>query len=134
MFANIINFLYLVSAVLFMLGIKYLSSPATAKRGNMLSAIGMAVAILITLINPSIGSYTLIFLGVIIGTAIGAVAAIRVKMTQMPEMVAVFNGCGGIASALVALAEFSGHTGTIAPFTLTTLLLSMIVGALTFSG
>jgi NAD(P) transhydrogenase subunit beta len=134
MFANIINFLYLVSAVLFMLGIKYLSSPVTAKKGNMLSAVGMALAILVTLLNPAIGSYTLIVLGVLIGTAVGVVAAIKVKMTQMPEMVAVFNGCGGIASALVALAEFQGHKGAFAPFTLTTLLLSMIVGSLTFSG
>lgn len=131
---NIINFIYLCSAVLFMLGIKYLSSPATAKLGNKLSMFGMGVAIAATLANPTISGFTLILAGVAIGAVIGAIAAIKVEMTSMPEMVALFNGCGGAASALVALSEFQGHTGAFDSFALITLLLSIIIGSLTFTG
>ncbi len=131
---NIIDFIYLISAVLFMLGIKNLSSPATAKLGNKLSMCGMAVAIMATLANPDMFGYTMIIIAIAIGAAIGGYAAVKVKMTSMPEMVALFNGCGGAASALVAMAEFQGHTGAFAGFTLTTLLLSIIIGGLTFTG
>lgn len=131
---NIIDFVYLISAVLFMLGIKNLSSPATAKLGNKLSMIGMAVAIVATLASPDMFGYTMIILAIAIGAAIGGYAAIKVEMTSMPEMVALFNGCGGAASALVAMAEFTGHTGDFANFTLITLLLSIIIGGLTFTG
>ncbi len=131
---NLINFVYLLSAVLFMLGIKYLSSPATAKLGNKLSMTGMAVAILATLASPEIFGFTMIIIGIFIGAGIGAYAAIKVKMTSMPEMVALFNGCGGAASALVALAEFTGNTGGFTSFSLVTLLLSIIIGSLTFTG
>ncbi len=131
---NIIDFIYLISAVLFMLGIKNLSSPATAKFGNKLSMTGMAVAIIATLANPDMFGYTMIIIAIAIGAAIGGYAAVKVEMTSMPEMVALFNGCGGAASALVAMAEFQGHTGGFASFTLVTLLLSIIIGALTFTG
>ncbi|MBU0665509.1 MAG: NAD(P)(+) transhydrogenase (Re/Si-specific) subunit beta [Proteobacteria bacterium] len=130
-----INFIYLVSATLFMLGIKYLSSPSTAKRGNLLSMIGMAAAIGTTMATPGLHGFTLIIIGVIIGAVIGGYTAIKIKMTAMPEMVALFNGCGGAASALVALAEFqSNTTGGFDSFTLITLLLSLIIGGLTFTG
>jgi NAD(P) transhydrogenase subunit beta len=131
---NIIDFIYLISAVLFMLGIKNLSSPATAKLGNYLSMTGMAVAIIATLASPDIFGYTMIIIAIAIGAAIGGYAAVKVEMTSMPEMVALFNGCGGAASALVAMAEFNGHTGVFANFTLITLLLSIIIGGLTFTG
>ncbi len=131
---NIIDFIYLISAVLFMLGIKNLSSPATAKLGNKLSMCGMAVAIMATLANPDMFGYTMIIIAIAIGAAIGGYAAVKVEMTSMPEMVALFNGCGGAASALVAMAEFQGHTGAFAGFTLITLLLSIIIGGLTFTG
>ncbi len=131
---NLINFIYLCSAVLFMLGIKNLSSPATAKLGNKLSMTGMGVAIAATLANPTISGFTLILIGIGIGAAIGVVAAVKVEMTSMPEMVALFNGCGGAASALVALSEFQGHTGGFESFSLITLLLSIIIGSLTFTG
>ncbi len=134
MAVHTINLIYLVSATLFMLGIKYLSSPSTAKMGNILSMIGMAAAIGATLATPGIHSFTLIIIGVVIGTLIGGYAAIKVKMTAMPEMVALFNGCGGAASALVALAEFQGNSTGFDPFTLLTLLLSLIIGGLTFTG
>ncbi len=131
---NTINFVYLISAVLFMLGIKKLSSPATAKLGNKLSMSGMAVAILATLASPDMNGYIMIILAICIGAGIGGYAAKKVEMTAMPEMVALFNGCGGAASALVAMAEFNGHTGAFANFTLITLLLSIIIGGLTFTG
>lgn len=131
---NSINFVYLISAVLFMLGIKNLSSPATAKLGNKLSMLGMAVAIAATLVSPDMYGFTMIIIAIAIGAAIGGYAAIKVEMTSMPEMVALFNGCGGAASALVAMAEFTGHTGDFANFTLITLLLSIIIGGLTFTG
>ena len=131
---NIIDFVYLISAVLFMLGIKNLSSPATAKLGNKLSMAGMLVAIAATLASPDIFGYTMIIIAIAIGAAIGGYAAVKVEMTSMPEMVALFNGCGGAASALVAMAEFTGHTGAFAGFTMITLLLSVIIGGLTFTG
>ena len=131
---ELINFVYLLSAVLFMLGLKYLSSPATARMGNKLSMVGMGLAIAATLLNPDIASFKMIIVGIAIGTVIGAVAAIRVEMTSMPEMVALFNGCGGAASALVALAEFHGPGVGFSSFGLITLILSVIVGALTFTG
>ncbi|HIP83286.1 MAG TPA: NAD(P)(+) transhydrogenase (Re/Si-specific) subunit beta [Desulfocapsa sulfexigens] len=131
---NIIDFVYLISAVLFMLGIKKLSSPATAKFGNKLSMAGMLVAIAATLASPDIFGYTMIIIAIAIGAAIGGYAAIKVEMTSMPEMVALFNGCGGAASALVAMAEFTGHAGAFANFTMITLLLSVIIGGLTFTG
>ena len=134
MSVHYINFIYLVSATLFMLGIKYLSSPSTAKMGNVLSMVGMAAAIGATLAAPGLHGFTLIILGVIIGSVIGGYTAIKVKMTAMPEMVALFNGCGGAASALVALAEFQGNTTGFDSFTLLTLLLSLIIGGLTFTG
>ncbi|MCX5870203.1 MAG: NAD(P)(+) transhydrogenase (Re/Si-specific) subunit beta [Deltaproteobacteria bacterium] len=134
MAVHTINLIYLVSATLFMLGIKYLSSPRTAKMGNLLSMIGMAAAIGATLATPGIHGFTLIIIGVVIGTLIGGYAAIKVKMTAMPEMVALFNGCGGAASALVALAEFQGNSTGFDSFTLLTLLLSLIIGGLTFTG
>ncbi len=131
---NIIDFIYLISAVLFMLGIKNLSSPATAKFGNKLSMAGMLVAIAATLASPDMFGYTMIIIAMAIGAAIGGTAAVKVEMTSMPEMIALFNGCGGAASALVAMAEFNGHTGAFAGFTMITLLLSVIIGGLTFTG
>jgi len=131
---NIIDFVYLISAILFMLGIKNLSSPATAKFGNKLSMAGMLVAIAATLASPDMFGYTMIIIAIAIGAAIGGTAAVKVEMTSMPEMIALFNGCGGAASALVAMAEFNGHTGAFAGFTMVTLLLSVIIGGLTFTG
>lgn len=139
--ANFINSIYLISAILFMLGLKNLSSPATAKRGNTYSIVGMALAIIATLMTAGL-SFKLILLGIVIGAIIGGVSALKVKMTSMPEMVALFNGCGGAASALVALSEFqlkgseygADMVAQIGGFSMTTLLLSVIIGALTFTG
>jgi NAD(P) transhydrogenase subunit beta len=89
MSAQYVDISYLVAAVLFMLGLKRLSSPATARNGNKLSMLGMAIAVVATLFNQEILSFNLIIVGVVIGSAIGGVSARRVKMTAMPQMVAV---------------------------------------------
>ena len=131
---HIINLIYLLAATLFMVGIKFLSSPDTAKKGNFLSMIGMGAAIGATLAAPDISGFVLIIAGIIVGTGIGAYIAIKVKMTAMPQMVGLLNGCGGAASALVGLAEFQSNKTGFDPFTLLTLLLSLIIGGLTFTG
>ena len=97
-----INFAYLVASVLFILGLIGLTSPKTARNGNLLGALGMLIAVLATLAEHQIVSFELILLGLAIGAVIGTVAAVKVQMTAMPEMVAIFNGFGGAASALVA--------------------------------
>ena len=127
------NIFYVFAAVLFILGLKKLSHPKTARSGNTIAAAGMLIAIVATLIAYDQIDYQLIAVGMIIGTIIGATFAIKVEMTQMPQMVAIFNGFGGGASALVAAAEFL-KTGDITTFTLFTIMISIFVGTLTFTG
>ena len=103
---DFIDACYLVASVLFILGIRGLSHPRTARRGNMLAAIGMVIAVVATLLDPEIENFGLIILGIALGTVIGVVSARAVKMTAMPQMVALFNGVGGGAVALVALSEY----------------------------
>ncbi len=128
---------YLISALLFVVGLKQLSSPATARRGNIMASIAMLIAIVVTLIqNPAL-SWTWIVTGIILGSLIGAFAARMVKMTAMPEMVGLFNGFGGGASALVAGAEFLHYQNISAPMAPgegSTIMLGMLIGAVTFSG
>ena len=109
--ANLVNLVYLVAAVLFILGIKGLTKPATAVRGNMLSALGMLIAVIITLLDSSIVNFTFIIAGVLVGGLIGAVMALRIQMTAMPQMVALLNGFGGGASLTIALAEYFSKLG-----------------------
>jgi len=127
------NIFYVLASVLFILGIKKLSHPKTARNGNFLAAVGMFIAIVATLVSYGKIDFQLIATGMIIGAIIGATFAIKVEMTQMPQMVAIFNGFGGGASALVAAAEFL-KTGEITTFTLGTIVLSVFVGTLTFTG
>ncbi|MGY8787984.1 MAG: NAD(P)(+) transhydrogenase (Re/Si-specific) subunit beta [Fidelibacterota bacterium] len=127
------NIFYVLASVLFILGIKKLSHPKTARHGNFLAFIGMLIAIAVTLISYGELDFKIIAIGMIIGAMIGATFAIKVEMTQMPQMVAIFNGFGGGASALVAAAEFL-KGGEITSFTLGTIVLSIFVGTLTFSG
>ena len=127
------NIFYVLAAVLFILGIKQLSHPKTARNGNLIASIGMLIAIVTTLVVYGQLDLRLIAVGMIIGAIIGATFAIRVEMTQMPQMVAIFNGFGGGASALVAAAEFT-KSGDITSFTLSTIALSVFVGTLTFTG
>ena len=94
MYNFIINFSYLVASILFIFGLKGLTHPRTAVRGNLLGACGMLLAVVVTLTDQHIISYEYIILGLVVGGAIGAVLAIRIEMTSMPEMVALLNGFG----------------------------------------
>ena len=128
---QITNILYLISAVAFILGIKRLSHPKTARSGNLLSSLGMLIAIIATLTYPGKEfDFTLILAGVGIGAVIGAIFATRVQMTEMPQMVAIFNGLGGAASAFVASSEFLSSPNS--PFII--VCLSVFIGSLTFTG
>jgi NAD(P) transhydrogenase subunit beta len=122
---------YVIAAGLFIFGLKMLGSPDTARRGNGVSAIGMLVAIVSALLDQGIVQYEYILGGMIVGGAIGAIAARTVAMTSMPEMVALFNGVGGAASGLVGVAALSIAEGS---FTYITIILSILIGGVTFTG
>lgn len=128
----LINLSYVVAAILFIFGLKELSSPVTARRGNLLSSAGMLIAIIVTLLDRQIIDYKWILLGAVLGSIIGALAARWVAMTAMPEMVALFNGSGGLASLLVGFAAIFLSVNT--KFTLTTIVLSVLIGGVTFTG
>ena len=127
-----VNLVYILASVLFIFGLKMLGSPETAKKGNLVSAIGMLIAVVVTLLDQNIVDYTWILIGITLGTIIGATAALRVKMTAMPEMVAIFNGFGGIASLLVGSSEYlvsgSGFDSLIPIY------LTVVIGGITFTG
>jgi NAD(P) transhydrogenase subunit beta len=126
-----IQFAYVASAALFIYGLKRLGSPATARQGNTISAVGMLVAVVAALLDQGIVDYQWIAVGFVAGGAVGAAAARLVQMTSMPEMVALFNGFGGMASLLVGWASISGASST---FTLITIVLAILIGGLTFTG
>ncbi len=128
------NLVYLLSAILFIFGLKNLSSPKTARRGNLLAMLGMFIAVVFTLLDKQIISYTYIIIGLVVGGAIGVVAAKRVQMTAMPQMVAIFNGFGGGASALVAISEYFQLTTSPALNVIATIVLSVLIGTVTFTG
>ena len=127
-----INVFYILAAALFVLGLKQLSSPATAVRGNLLSALGMLVAVVVTLFSQGILDYRWMAAAAIVGALIGAFAAQRVAMTAMPEMVALFNGSGGVASLLVGWAAL--HNAGNTTFIHISILLSILIGGVTLSG
>ena len=129
-----IELVYLASAVLFIFGMKRLSSPRTARFGNILASIGMLLALVVTLVDQDITDWPTIVAGLTVGTVVGGVFAVRVQMTSMPELVAAFNGFGGAASALVALAEISGTDGIFTVETGVTVVLSLTIGVITLSG
>lgn len=148
---DLINFAYIISAALFIFGLKMLSHPESARRGNIVSAVGMFIAVVATLLSQEIVSYEFIIGAMVVGTVIGAAAARMVAMTSMPEMVALFNGSGGAASLLVGWAalydelgiEAGGlFAGAMAPaagaepssFVLVTVILSILIGGVTLSG
>jgi NAD(P) transhydrogenase subunit beta len=134
--ADVISIGYLVAAVLFILGLKALGRPRTAPRGNLLGATGMLLAILVTLLDQSIISYGVLVAGLALGGLIGAVLAIRVQMTAMPELVALFNGFGGGASVLVASASFieAVDLGRADNQLAVAAALTALIGAVTFTG
>ena len=129
----LINIAYLIAAVCFIVGLKLLSSPATARRGNQIAALGMTIAVVATLFMPGLHNIWLI----LVGLAIGAVAAVyparSVKMTAMPQMVAIFNGMGGATAALVSLVEFQ-HKADIGRGEIVSIVLGVIIGSISFSG
>ena len=123
--------------MLFILGMRQLTGPTTARRGNMTAAVGMAIAVIATLLTPSVGDYGLIALGIVIGTAVGVPAARNVKMTAMPQMVALFNGVGGGAVALISWAEYREALelgGNPELETLIPILFAAIIGSVSFWG
>jgi len=144
---NILTVCYLIASVTFIIGLKMLSSPATARKGNLVAAAGMAIAIFGTIFlyqedGIKLGNYAWIFGGLAIGTVVGTLAAKKVKMTAMPEMVSLFNGMGGACAALISLVEFNhlaheiqttgiseGHTGKIL-----IIVLGLLIGSVSFSG
>jgi NAD(P) transhydrogenase subunit beta len=128
---SLIQYAYVASAALFIYGLKQLGSPATARRGNMISSIGMLLAVVAALLDQGIVDYQWIAIGFVAGAAIGGAAARMVEMTAMPEMVALFNGFGGMASLLVGWAALAPGSGT---FTLVTIILSILIGGVTFTG
>jgi NAD(P) transhydrogenase subunit beta len=133
----LINAVYLLAASLFILGLKRLGSPTTARSGNLLGATGMLIAITATLLNREIVSFAWVIVGMIIGGGAGAALARTVRMTAMPQMVALLNGFGGGASALVAGDEYLRFAaGAVdAPLDVqATIMLSVIIGSATFSG
>ncbi len=128
---------YIFAAVLIIIGLKRLGSPATARQGNQLAAVGVALALGITLLNSEIVDFTWIIVGVLIGSVVGYLMATRVQMTAMPQMVALFNGMGGGAAALVAGSEFLHRRALGQPedfAVLLTTLLGLIIGSLSIAG
>ncbi|WP_455381818.1 NAD(P)(+) transhydrogenase (Re/Si-specific) subunit beta [Salinispira pacifica] len=138
---TVTNFVYLIAAILFIVGLKGLSHPRTAVRGNLLGSVGMLLAVIVTLLSKQIVSYPVIIIGLVVGAAIGVVLALRIQMTAMPQLVGLFNGFGGAASVLVAGAVLIGvmnlaTSGAPSPdlrFTIATVA-SGLVGAVTFWG
>ncbi|TWU58848.1 NAD(P) transhydrogenase subunit beta [Rubripirellula tenax] len=134
---EIIGGIYIVTAAMFIYGLKRLGSPATAVGGNLISSVAMLIAVIVTMLSQQIVDYRWIAVAAVLGSIVGAVAARRVAMTGMPEMVALFNGSGGIASLLVgwaALYTANGEFGISSPFTLATIVLSILIGGITFTG
>ncbi|MFM7370643.1 MAG: NAD(P)(+) transhydrogenase (Re/Si-specific) subunit beta, partial [Sphaerospermopsis kisseleviana] len=126
-----IQLTYLVAASLFIFGLKKLGSPATARNGNVIAAVGMLLAVVATLLDQHVLNYEMILVGLVIGSIIGAVAAYKVQMTEMPQMVGLLNGLGGASSALIAVAEFWRLLGSSQPITLAvniSMLLDVLIG------
>lgn len=148
---NILTLCYLVASVTFILGLKMLSNPATARKGNLVAAAGMTIAILGTIFlyeedGNKLGNYAWIFTGLLIGSVVGTLAAKKVKMTAMPEMVSLFNGMGGACAALISAAEFyhiyqlhkdnpgAAFSDIIAPGHYITIVAGAIIGTVSYTG
>jgi NAD(P) transhydrogenase subunit beta len=128
---------YLVAASLFILGLKKLGSPATARQGNLIAAIGMLLAVVATLLDRQVLNYQMIIVGLAIGSVLGAIAAYKIEMTAMPQMVGLLNGLGGAASALVAIGEFWRLLSSGAPLSIDatiTIILGVLIGGVTLTG
>ena len=131
---TVIALAYLAATLHFIFGLRLLSSPRTARRGNRLAAAGMLIATVATLLDRDVVSFTSIFIALPAGSVIGVVAARRVAMTAMPQMVALFNGCGGAAASAVAAAEWIRDPGSIGTGGAAAIALGTAIGAVSFSG
>ncbi len=131
---DVIGLLYLVAIVCFILALRFLSSPKHARKGNWIGGLGMIVAIVTTLLIDGIGNWLLIVIGALVGTVVGVVGARTVKMTAMPQMVALFNGVGGGAAALIAMAEFHEAAGGLSTDAIVSTVLSALIGSVSFAG
>jgi NAD(P) transhydrogenase subunit beta len=141
---NILTLCYLIGSITFILGLKMLSNPATARKGNLVAAGGMSIAIFGTIFlyeenGAKLGNYPWIFAALAIGGIIGTMAAKKVKMTAMPEMVSLFNGMGGACAALISFIEFGHHAKNIATETpstgtLITIMVGLVIGSISFAG
>jgi NAD(P) transhydrogenase subunit beta len=132
---DLTTLLYVLAFSLFIVGIKQGTSPTTAKRGNLIAAVGMGIAVLTTLLLDGIGNWGVIVAGLLVGGAVGVVASIRVQMTEMPQMVALYNGVGGGAVALIAWSEFRHGAGGEFPLEeFIPILFAAVIGSISFWG
>lgn len=135
---DLIEVAYLIAAFCFILGLRWLSSPRTARRGNGVAAIGMTIAIIATLVDQRVVDYVWIVIAAIVGGSIGALVARRVQMTAMPQLVAALNGLGGGAAAMIAVSEYHAHgavsTGALGAVLAVSIMFSAIVGSISFAG
>ena len=139
--SNFTGYAYLIASVCFILALRGLSSPVTARRGNMLGIIGMVIAVGTTFMDPGVLSYSTIIIGILIGGSIGTFIAVRIQMTSLPELVAFFHSLVGLAAVFVATAAYYnpsaygiGIPGEIATASMIELSLGAVIGAITFSG
>lgn len=136
--STVIQIAYLVASVLFIIGIKYLGKTKDARRGNILSAVGMLIAIVATMLTIEVVTFMEIFICILIGSVIGLYYATKVPMTKIPEMVALFNGFGGLASFAVGLSDYFLKSSTslesLDAVNLTSIILSVLIGGVTFTG
>ena len=138
---NFTGFAYLIASVLFILALRGLSNPETARTGNFMGIAGMVIAIVTTLMDPGVMSYSMIILAMLIGGSIGTVVALKIQMTALPQLVAAFHSLVGLAAVFVAAAAFFnpeaygiGTAGNISTGSLIELSLGLAIGAVTFSG
>ena len=129
----VINFTYVLAAALFIFGLKLLGHPSSARKGNLLSAIGMLIAIVVTMFDNDIVSFQLIAIAMVAGSILGVLAARLIAMTAMPEMVSLLNGIGGLASLFVAWATVAGNS-ELSAFVMIVTFLALLIGGVTFSG
>ena len=129
MSSGFLAFTYLLSSILFIFSIRGLASPDTARRGNLLGMAGMALAVIVTMFSPAVSEYKWIILAIALGGIFGTYSALKVKMTALPQMVAAFNGLGGLSSVFIALAEILGGSQTYLETSL-----GLLIGAVAFSG
>ncbi|MCI0450037.1 MAG: NAD(P)(+) transhydrogenase (Re/Si-specific) subunit beta [Chlorobi bacterium] len=132
----VLALIYLIGSITFVLGLKMLSHPESARKGNLIAAGGMTIAIFGTIfLDKSIGNYLWIFGGIVIGSIIGTFAAKKVKMTAMPQMVSMFNGMGGACAAVISIVEYSKHDFSHGgPWAVATIMAGMLIGSVSFAG